>query len=185
MRRFPHTSFLSVLADLNAHFCTDPKRIYATGFSNGAYMAQRLGCEKTDAFAAIAPVSGEINIKTCTPSRALSVLEFHGTSDPIVPYGGGGMTGGAWSVDETYTFWRDNAVCAEPKAVAVYQKGDATCTGFSLCKDGSAVELCTIDKGGHQWPNSPMAPSFIGGKMSKDIDATSTVWQFFKDHPMP
>ncbi len=176
---------LNVLADVNAHFCTDPKRIFATGFSNGAYMAQRLGCEKADVFAAIAPVSGEINMKTCTPSRALSVLEFHGTSDPVVPYGGGGLTGGAWSVDETFAFWRDNALCAEPKAAAISQKGDATCTGFSLCKDSNVVELCVIDQGGHQWPNSPAGPNPFVGKMSTDIDATSTIWQFFQAHPMP
>ena len=176
---------LSVLADLNAHFCTDPKRVFATGFSNGAYMAQRLACEKADVFAAIAPVSGEINMKTCTPSRAISVLEFHGTSDAVVPYGGGGMTGGAWSVDETFGFWRDNAICAEPKAAAMYKKGDTTCTGFSLCEDGAVVELCSIDKGGHQWPSSPAGANPFLGKMSTDIDATAAIWQFFLDHPMP
>ncbi len=176
---------MNVLVDLNAHFCTDSKRIFATGFSNGAYMAQRLGCEKADVFAAIAAVSGEINIATCTPSRAISVLEFHGTADPVVPYGGGGLTGGAWSVDQTFAFWRDNALCAEPKAVAISQKGDATCTGFSLCKDGAAVELCVIDQGGHQWPNSPSGPAPFVGKMSTDIDATSAIWQFFQAHPLP
>ena len=176
---------LAILADLNTHFCTDAKRVFATGFSNGAYMVHRLACEKADVFAAIAPVSGEINIGACMPSRAISVLEFHGTSDPVVPYGGGGMTGGAWSVDETFAFWRDNAVCAEPKAQPISKNGDATCTGFSLCKGYAAVELCVIDKGGHQWPNSPAGASPFVGKMSKDIDATATIWAFFKQHPLP
>jgi polyhydroxybutyrate depolymerase len=175
---------LAALADLSMHFCTDPKRIFATGFSNGAYMAQRLGCEKADVFAAIAPVSGEINIKTCKPSRAISVLEFHGTGDFVVPYGGGGLTGGAWSVDETFAFWRDNAACTDGKAVPISKNGDATCTGYSACKDGAAIELCVIDKGGHQWPNSPTGGSLLTGKMSKDIDASSTIWTFFQAHPL-
>src|SRR5262245_26364613 len=36
----------------------DPKRVYATGISNGAYMSNALAARHADTFAAIAPVAG-------------------------------------------------------------------------------------------------------------------------------
>ena len=57
-------------------------------------MASRLACDRADVVAAIAPVSGTLGAGTrCTPSRPVSVLEIHGTSDRVVPYAGGGMVG--------------------------------------------------------------------------------------------
>lgn len=176
---------LAVVKDFSAHYCVDPKRIFATGFSNGAYMAQRLGCEKADIFAAIAPVSGEINLKSCKPSRPLPVLEFHGNADFIVPFGGGGLTGGAWSVDETIAFWKENGGCTDAKPANISKNGNATCTGYSACKGGAAVELCVLDGCGHQWPSSPEPASLFGGKMSTDIDASAAIWAFFAAHPLP
>jgi poly(3-hydroxybutyrate) depolymerase len=52
-----------VVADIRAQRCIDPRRIWATGASNGAFMVQRLACDAADVFAAIAawaatPVDG-------------------------------------------------------------------------------------------------------------------------------
>ena len=54
----PTPSRRSLLASLRSLVSIDPRRIYASGFSNGAILAQRLACEATDIFAAVAPVSG-------------------------------------------------------------------------------------------------------------------------------
>jgi len=48
----------------------DRARIYATGMSNGAMMALRLGCQ-TDTFAAIAPVAGTL-LTDCSAARPTS-----------------------------------------------------------------------------------------------------------------
>ncbi len=86
-------AFMASLFDaLVARYHTDPKRVFVTGFSNGAMLAYRLGCELADRIAAIAPVSGAINTDTCAPSRALPVLLVHGTADTIVPFDGGPPT---------------------------------------------------------------------------------------------
>ena len=45
----------------------DRARVYATGMSNGAMMALRLGCQ-TDTFAAIAPVAGTL-VADCSAAR--------------------------------------------------------------------------------------------------------------------
>ncbi len=175
----------AALATMSRDWCVDPKRIYATGFSNGGFLAHRLACEMSETFAAIAPVSGVLgrDPSTCNPTRPLSVLEFHGTSDQVVPYNGGvpflgsdsGVQSTFRSVKETVDFWRAKNEC-QP-GTQVYAKGDATCTRYA-CKAGTKVEFCSIDGGGHNWPGG--GPVFGGGKISKDISASEQIWAFFE-----
>src|SRR5207244_2457316 len=69
--------------------CVDPKRIYATGVSNGGGFAARIGCELAGTVAAVAPVAGGYrSLDPCPDGRRTSVLEIHGTSDSVVPYAG-------------------------------------------------------------------------------------------------
>src|SRR4051812_9297114 len=81
----------ALLADLSAHIVVDPKRVFATGFSNGGAMAQRLACQAADAFAAVAPVSGEnqFALGGCKPTQPVAVLDIHGSLDACWPYVGG------------------------------------------------------------------------------------------------
>jgi polyhydroxybutyrate depolymerase len=53
--------------------CTDPARVYLTGFSNGATFAYQAGCLLR--VAAIAPVSGSYH--SCSGGR-MPTLEIHG-----------------------------------------------------------------------------------------------------------
>jgi polyhydroxybutyrate depolymerase len=71
----------------------DTSRVYATGMSNGGFLTQRLGCEASDIFAAIAPNSGYVAnmdgaLFECEPSRPVPVFHVHGLTDRIVPYDG-------------------------------------------------------------------------------------------------
>ena len=57
-------------------------------------MATRLACERADVVSAIAPVAGTLGTAfPCAPSRPVSVMEVHGSADPVVPFGGGSMLG--------------------------------------------------------------------------------------------
>jgi dienelactone hydrolase len=60
--------------------CTDPRRVYLTGFSNGAGFAWRAGCELADRVAAIAPVSGSYQSQDPCPAgtHPMPTLEVHG-----------------------------------------------------------------------------------------------------------
>src|SRR6266496_1133785 len=79
-----------LIASLESQYTIDPKRIYATGISNGGGMTNRLGCDMADLIAAIAPDSGAYNFwQDCNPSRPVPVLAFHGLDDNLVPYTGG------------------------------------------------------------------------------------------------
>ena len=109
----------ALLADLAKRIDIDGRKIYATGFSNGAALAQRLACEAAETFAAIAPVSGEnqfAHAVACTPVQRVAVLDIHGTADRCWPYLGGN---GACidkdlyvSVAETLSGWTARNGCA-------------------------------------------------------------------------
>jgi polyhydroxybutyrate depolymerase len=94
-RGIDDVGFISALVGkLAADYGVDPGRIFATGISNGAFMTNRLACDRADLFAAIAPVSGTLGVNAgCAPSRPVAVRETHGTADPIVPSDGGPMIG--------------------------------------------------------------------------------------------
>jgi polyhydroxybutyrate depolymerase len=171
-----------LLDSLESRLCIDPKRVFAAGFSNGGMFSSRLGCEVATRFAAIAPVSGPIAISSCKPARPMPVIEFHGTSDIVVPYNGGGLAG-AMSVPAAIDLWKTNAGCTDAAPTQVYQNGDTTCTSYVKCQEGAAVELCTINGGGHQWPGGT-DPTAGVGYQTHDIDASSTLIDFFMAHPM-
>jgi polyhydroxybutyrate depolymerase len=176
--------FVGALLDhLESEYCIDEKHVHAAGFSNGGMLSQRLGCEMSDRIASIGPVAGPLAVDSCMPGRAVPVLEVHGKSDPIVPYGGGGLSG-TKSVDDTIAFWVMNDGCTDAAPAQVYMNGDATCSRYSMCDAGSAVELCTISDGGHQWPGGNDA-GFGLGTLSMDLDASETIVKFFADHPLP
>jgi polyhydroxybutyrate depolymerase len=185
-------AFTKALLDkLESDYCIDPKRVYATGMSNGGFFSHRVGCELADRFAAIAPVAGVLGLPAsqCKPSRPLPIIDFHGTSDPLVPYDGGTPilpTLGAGlvftSVADTMRFWQLNNGCSGDKKT-IYQHGDATCVEWPDCQARATTVLCTIDGGGHTWPGGLPVPPL--GKTSSDLDATSTMLDFFQAHPLP
>ena len=89
-----------MLATTSRTLCIDAKRVYATGISDGAIFSTKLACALPGRLAAIAPVAGVNGTKVCgagTPRT--SVLAFHGTADPIVPYEGGRYFAGAKAAD--------------------------------------------------------------------------------------
>ena len=81
---------LAVLGRIESTFCIDPHRVFATGISAGGIFSTSLACAMPGTFAAIAPVAGINATRVCAPGTPrVSVLAFHGTADPVVPYAGG------------------------------------------------------------------------------------------------
>ena len=169
----------SVLDEVEAKLCVDTNRVFATGLSNGGFMAHRLGCELADRFAAIAPVAGVVGISSCNPSRPVAVMHIHGDADPLIPYTGGGVNGNE-SVATTIDRWATKNGCTGAPT-QTFQHGDATCMTRSNCTDNADVTLCTIAGGGHQWPGGISIGSFLG-ELSTDLDATNAMWEFFAAH---
>jgi polyhydroxybutyrate depolymerase len=126
----------------------------------GGGMTQQLACKAADVFAAGAPSSFDLtkeNTSDCSPARPISMFLFRGMSDAIVPFAGGpttpptsnvsGVTVTFYGAQKTFQTWGMLDGCTDqPKMV----QGDSSvmCQGYSQCKDGVEVVLCT-NGGGH------------------------------------
>jgi len=77
--------FINAMIDqLAIDYNIDLTRVYSTGMSNGGFMSYHLACELSDKIAAIASVTGTMNVgqlTTCIPSHQMPVMEIHGTND--------------------------------------------------------------------------------------------------------
>ncbi len=170
----------AILDMLEDRLCVDAKRVYATGMSNGGFMSHRLACELSTRIAAVAPVAGVLGIPTCTPTRPVPVIHFHGTLDPLVPYAGSAVLGFP-SVPDTFAAWAKRESCTGD-AIETYRKADAHCSSYQACANGSEITLCTVDGGGHTWPGGTPVPTL--GYTSPNLSATDAMWDFFAKHPM-
>lgn len=85
-----------LITDIMSEYAIDPKRVWVIGHSNGAFMANRLACERADLVAAVVSMAGA-NFKDpgrCQPSEPVSLLQYHGTEDATIAYLGGATTHG-------------------------------------------------------------------------------------------
>jgi polyhydroxybutyrate depolymerase len=159
----------------------DPKRIFATGMSNGAMMDWRLACEAPE-IRAIAPVEGTDNTTgQCAPSHPVAVIEFHAADDPNVPFNGGAGLGPSHtsfrSAPESQGKWVliDRASVSQVKRVLTVP--GAHCDVHPAGRGGAPVELCVTETGGHSWPGGGTQQ---GRKQpSKAISANDLMWNFF------
>ena len=185
--------FLSALADrLVPDFGIAPGRVFATGMSAGAFMTNRLACQRADLVAAIAPVSGTLGTGVgCAPSRPVAVLQTHGTADRVVPYDGGTMTGRGGVSDilpatGMSARWRDADGCPPPVQDTLPGTGDGTSVRrltAAPCAAGTAVVLLSVDGGGHTWPRGNFAlPADAVGLATGATDISLASGQFFLMH---
>jgi len=145
-----------ILSDVGTIASVDPKRIYATGFSNGGLLVYQLACEMSDVFAGIAPVAGALLYSPCQPKQPVSVLHVHGLADATVPYTGGGILDTP-PVEQVIDTWVKLDSCTG--AVQVDHPIEiVTHSVYASCQSGTTVELYTIDKGGHSWPSKYVLP---------------------------
>ena len=179
-RRNPDdVGFLTQVLDrLAADYPVDRSRVFLTGVSNGAMMAYRFACERADRVTAVGVVAGAVTVDDCRPSRAVSVLEIHGTEDTLIPYLGGtpeapeAQTGHPYPATPAMVQrWAEIDGCPPPAPSKV--NGAVTTDEWTGCRNGSAVTLVTVQGGGHIWFSSGLGPA------NGAVDATSTIWRFF------
>jgi polyhydroxybutyrate depolymerase len=183
----------ALLDDLATVVSIDPKRVYATGISNGGMICYRLASELSDRIAAIAPVAGPMGTERCSPKRAVSVMHFHGTADEFAPFNGGRgakslPTINFYSVDHSIQAWVKANGCAKDPVVT--RIADRAKDGTTIVRkthaegrDGAEVVLVMIEGGGHTWPGRATRLGFLG-KTTQNISANDAMWEFFQKHPM-
>ncbi|MBU6496753.1 MAG: hypothetical protein KGR42_10165 [Acidobacteria bacterium] len=151
----------AIISYLEARLPVNHSRIVAVGFSNGALMAQYLGCRLASMLSAIVPAEGPMPVSiaaSCHPARPLSVLSIEGTSDTVFPYNGGYFSsiygGGAEmkGAPQTTAFWASLDHCASRSVTK--GSGSVYTTRYLRCRNGTTVSLRTNVGGVHVWPPS-------------------------------
>lgn len=177
-----------MLSDLTARFSVDERRIYATGFSNGASMTFRVARELSRILAAAAPVAGADWLDGKTPERPIPILYITGTADPLNPIEGGDIRIGRKTfgtkpqTQEMIGKWVKMAGAPE-EARVLYDKDGARGVGYGASGDTASVVLYTIDGHGHHWPGGKSAlPESLAGRNTAKLKATDVIWEFFKAH---
>jgi len=182
------TGFICRLLDeISRLFPVDPARVYAAGFSNGAFLCHLLAAERADRLSGIATVSGVIGFDPAgkQPSRPVPVIHFHGLLDGHVPYRGGVGERAAektarMSADETVRRWAAWNGCP-PEPSEETRVGAAVRRRYGPGSGGSEVVLWTLENGGHTWPGGRSTlPEAMAGPVSRDIDASELAWKFFR-----
>ena len=111
--------------------CLDSSRVYSSGFSNGGFFSNVLGCHRSEILAGVAPVGGGGPFEAC--SVPMPVMMTHGTLDSTVPFQ---MAKGSLEV------WSKHNACKD------VQPAEESCTVLDCAVP---TEFCSF-KGGHNWP---------------------------------
>lgn len=185
--------FVRALVDeLARRFPVDPRRVAATGMSNGAMLAYRLAAEAADLVAAVAPVAGPLALEGIRPARPVPILHFHGSLDQFTPLEGGI---GRRSVTRTHhraihdgllEWVRCNGLDPEPRREPVACADEGITVERISWGAGSDAEviLYEITGGGHSWPGR-VPDSFYLGPSALSLDANPLIAAFFARHPLP
>ena len=178
-----------IMDKMQKDYNIDPDRIYIAGHCNGAMIAYHLAAIFSDRIAAIASSGGCIGahledfemLTIPKPAAPVSIVEFHGKLDRIVPYNGG------WDIwRETYymsvadavDFWVDNNNCNPDPVTEVSDSGNVTIDRYSGGDAETEVVLYTIENKGHIWFGGPSWED-----PNPEISTTDKMWEFFEAHP--
>lgn len=196
-RKIDDTAFIAaVLDDAAQYFSIDPKRVYATGLSNGAHMCYLLASKLSDRIAAIGPVAGqrEVGQYAPPPLRPMPLIHFHGKSDTWALFNGGHSNSDKSGFEEyeiapaaaAVATWAKHNGCGQ--APAETRVGSALCVQYTGCQQNADVVLWILEDAGHTWPGgrTTRTEDRAGvGKINTDISASEEMWKFFESHPKP
>lgn len=185
---------------LEANACVDPKRIYASGCSNGGGMSYMLACNAADVIAAIAPVdfrcitgaqpanassltAANNTACVCTLPRPISVTEFEEGQDmSIVPYNGGKTVvaadcppGGSCAAFNFPSAAVNNATWASFDTCTgspTTDPNNSICQTYASCAGNTEVTLCTAASANHCGSYG----------LAKIVD---TAWTMFQKESLP
>jgi len=127
----------AMLQVLLAELCIDESRIFSTGFSFGGIMTLTLGCERSETFRAIAPMSGSLR-NDCPGNQPVAYWSSHGDVDMTITIAEGEMARDA--------FVERNGCSSE-----TLEAEPAGCVSYQGCSEGHPVTWCVFS-GAHEPP---------------------------------
>lgn len=181
--------FLSrVITDAVARADADPRRVYVSGFSNGAGMTFRFAAEMPDRVAAVAPVAGYCSVSVSALRRPVPTLYVVGMNDPLIPFRGGPVEL-PWGnkllhrppVRTTLERWAVANACAAASSIDV----DTPAVREEFFPGPVEFRAVLVEGLGHHWPGGRgQFNRRIGGPPSNALNANERIWAFFQRHTL-
>ena len=168
------TAFLTSLAAyLQREYGFDGKRIFAVGFSNGAFMVHRLAAEAADTFSAFVSVAGAMPVRIWNERKETNDISFFqttGEQDHVVPKNSDGSaeTSKDPAIEDVMSYWAESG--------GLYRcESEEAGNGSLLTKCGdkrtrNQVWSLFVKNGRHSWP----------GMKLNGIDTNLLILEFFK-----
>ena len=149
----------SLVADVVDRWHVDASRVHVSGFSNGAMMANRIGCEASELFASVAFIGGRLEPGfECKPTKRLPLLQINGGEDEVVPFDGRVSSAGWFYASTTSVarHWNEGRACAtdeKPVTYSLVGRNSAQCT-LACGETGQPSIDCVWPEGDHRWPGT-------------------------------
>jgi polyhydroxybutyrate depolymerase len=169
----------AVIDSVAQRYAVDRSRVYVTGHSNGAVLAHRVAADLSSRIAAVAVVAGAVGARGNDgvvrriefPRAPVPILILHGDADDIVPYDTTERPRARpVPAPDGARFWARANECGVlvPRRDSIADGRVLRDTWSDRCQ--APVVFITVRGGGHGWPRG------------QPIDATETIWRFFREH---
>ena len=186
--RVDDVGFIGALIDrLVKDHPVDPKRIYATGLSNGGMMTHRLGIELSDRFAAIAPVIATLFGDETRPKRPVPALMINGLLDKSVPPDGGAPAAASPARGTAHRPGRH--LTRRRSGLAPTAARRPRTRSKPLLPSCGATAVKAASRSRFTWSRTTATPgpaarpgTARGDTPTTALNATDVIWEFFKGH---
>lgn len=169
-------AFLCDLAEhLHHRYDLSPENTFCTGLSNGGEMCYLLAYTCGNVFRAVAPIAGltlESMYRTLSATRAVPLMEVHGTDDRTSLWEGDPDNSGGWgaylSVPVAVGYWVAADRCTHSLRDTLPSRSGRMIVRERYVggTDGAEVWLYRIEGGKHSWGEA-------------DMDTPEAIWEFF------
>ena len=174
----------ALIAHVETGLRVDRRRVYVAGFSDGARMAYRVGCEMSAEVAAIGVVAGSLVEPDCHPRRPVPLIAFHGTADSEVAFADSSFSASAnpqvavpVPIPPAIGFWASSNRCRHATTASV--SPSVTRTTYAGC--AADVVFYAIQGGGHAWPGG-QPDGDDGDRPTTELSASAEIVRFFLRH---
>lgn len=128
-------AFVDAMVDtLTRELCIDAGRNFATGYSNGGFMAHAVGCHRSSTFRGVAIMESGSGGAGCDP---VAIYIQHNSDDTTVPISYG-------------TTLRDQSLATNGCTMTSHAVMPAPCVAYDGCSAGHPVIWCNPATGGHR-----------------------------------
>ena len=128
----------AIISRFKSTLCVDENRVFGVGFSMGAIMTLTAGCDASNGFRAIAPMSASLPSNCSGAGQPLAYWGSHGTNDPTIGFSQGEAV-------------RDSFIKQNGCKSTTTPSDHAGCVSYDGCAAGAPVSWCTFD-GVHEPP---------------------------------